>query len=199
MGHAPRREAVERLGGRYDVRVLEPSPPAVAEGPWFADDPAARRDAPPGRTLVSPVSSGDLTWDELARDDRDLAAWCADRWLGAWRRLAPLPARVVSCREVLHGYAEGRLKPAREAANGKIGLRYTRGGFGTPFFGAHDQLRVEGAELVRVEGGEEASRESIRGVSVEAAAALADWYGFMASVLEELRAQAGPELEASRV
>jgi hypothetical protein len=199
MRHDPRTEAFERLGGRYEVRVLEPSPPAVAEEPWFADDPAARGEVPAGRTLVSPVSSGDLTWDELARDDGDLAAWCADGWLGAWRRLAPLPDRFVSCREVLHDYAEGTLKPAREAANGKIGLRYTRGGFGTPFFGAHDQLRVEGAELVRVEGGEEASRESIRGVSVEAVAALADWYGFMASVLEELRAQAGPELEASRV
>jgi len=199
MRHDPRTEAFERLGGRYDVRVLEPSPPAIAEGPWFADDPAARGEVPAGRTLVSPVSSGDLTWDELARDDRHLAAWCADRWLGAWRRLAPLPDRFVSCREVLHGYAEGTLKPAREAANGKIGLRYARGGFGTPFFGADEQLRVEGVELVRVDGGEEASREAIGGVSAEAVAALADWYGFVTSVLEELRARAAPELEASRV
>jgi hypothetical protein len=199
MRHDPRTEAFERLGGRYDVRVLEPSPPAVAEGPWFADDPAARGEVPAGRTLVSPVSSGDLTWDELARDDRDLAAWCADRWLGAWRRLAPLPGRYVCCREVLHGYAEGMLKPAREAANGKIGLRHARDGFGTPFFGEDEQLRVEGVELVRVEGGEEASREAIGGVSAEAVAALADWYGFVTSVLEELRAQAAPELEASRV
>jgi hypothetical protein len=199
MRHDPRTEAFERLGGRYDVRVLEPSPPAVAEGPWFADDPAARGDVPAGRTLVSPVSSGDLTWDELARDDPDLAAWCADRWLGAWRRLAPLPARFVACREVLHGYAEGTLKPGREAANGKIGLRYTRGGFGTPFYGADEQLRVEDVELVRVKGGDEASREPIGGVSAEAVAALADWYGFVTSVLEELRAQAAPELEASRV
>jgi hypothetical protein len=199
MRHDPRTEAAERLGGRYEVRVLEPSPPAVAEAPWFADDPAARGEVPEGRTLVSPVSSGDLTWDALARDDRDLAAWCADRWLGAWRRLAPLPDRFVPCREVLHGYAESTLKPAREAANGKIGLRYTRGGFGTPFFGDDEQLRIEGAELVRVEGGDEASREAIGGVSAEAVAALADWYGLVASVLEELRAQAGPELEASRV
>jgi hypothetical protein len=176
MRHDPRTEAFERLGGRYDVRVLEPSPPAVAEGPWFADDPAARGEVPAGRTLVSPVSSGDLTWDDLARDDRDLAAWCADRWLGAWRRLAPLPDRFVSCREVLHGYAEGTLKPARD-----------------------EQLRVEGAALVRVEGGDEASREAIGGVSAEAVAALGDWYGFVTSVLEELRARAAPELEPSRV
>ena len=39
----PRREAFDRVGGRYDVRVLEPSPPAVNEAPWFADDPIARR------------------------------------------------------------------------------------------------------------------------------------------------------------
>src|SRR3954449_7793727 len=94
MRHDPRTEAFERLGGRYEVRVLEPSPPAVAEGPWFADDPAARGEVPAGRTLVSPVSSGDRTWDEVARDDGDLAAWCADRWLGAWRRLPPPPPPV---------------------------------------------------------------------------------------------------------
>ena len=28
----PRREAQERVGGRFDVRVLEPSPPAVVDG-----------------------------------------------------------------------------------------------------------------------------------------------------------------------
>src|SRR3569833_2527428 len=33
----PRREAWEILGGEYDVRVLEPSPPAVDEPPWYAD------------------------------------------------------------------------------------------------------------------------------------------------------------------
>ena len=44
-----RQEAFERLGGRYEVRVLEPSPPAVDEEPWFADDPTARGDVPDGR------------------------------------------------------------------------------------------------------------------------------------------------------
>jgi len=36
------RRPIERLGGRYEVRVLEPSPPAIAADP-FTDDPAAFR------------------------------------------------------------------------------------------------------------------------------------------------------------
>ncbi|HEX3316725.1 MAG TPA: hypothetical protein VHR88_01820 [Solirubrobacteraceae bacterium] len=199
MGHDPRTEAFERLGGAYDVRVLEPSPPAVAEPPWFADDPAARGEVAEGRALVSPVTSGDRTWDSLCDDDPGLASWCADRWLGAWRRLAPLPPGFDGCREALHAVAERTVSPAREAANGKIGLRYTRGGFGTPFFGAGEQVRVEGADLVRVAGGMEASRDPIPTVEATSAAALADWYGFMTSVLEELRASAAPSLEPTRV
>ncbi len=42
-------------GDAYDARVLEPSPPAVNEGPWFADDPVARGDAT--RPVLWPVSS----------------------------------------------------------------------------------------------------------------------------------------------
>ena len=112
MGHDPRTEAFERLGGDYEVRILEPSPPAVAEAPWFANDPAARSEVPADRTLVSPVRSGDRTWDELARADGALAAWCADRWLGAWRRLEPLPPQFAGCRDILHAVAEGTLMPA---------------------------------------------------------------------------------------
>ena len=44
-----------------EVRVLEPAPPAIEDEPWFADDPAARGYIPPGRTLVSPVTSGSRT------------------------------------------------------------------------------------------------------------------------------------------
>jgi hypothetical protein len=44
------------------------------------------------------------------------------------------------------------LKPAREQANGKIGLRFTRSGFGTPFFGRDVQLRVLGGDLIVQEG-----------------------------------------------
>ena len=64
-----RAEAYERLEGCYETRVLEPSPPAIASGPWFADDPAARGEVPPGRSVVSPVGTGDLRWDDLASTD----------------------------------------------------------------------------------------------------------------------------------
>ena len=66
-----RAEAYERLEGRHETRVLEPS--AVADGPWFADDPAVRGEAPAGRTLVSPVGTGDVRWDDLASTDPGLA------------------------------------------------------------------------------------------------------------------------------
>jgi hypothetical protein len=214
----PRAEASERLEGRYEVRVLEPSPPAVQEGPWFADDPTAPGDVPADRKLVSPVSTGDVTWDALARADADLGAWCADRWLGAWRRLGEAPPSLDVSRVALHRVAEHVLKPAREAANGKIALRYTCGGFGTPFFGDDVQLRVEGVELVAQEGATE-RREALStlgeaaafaGVELadeaeplnfaeSAAAFVADWFGFAASVLEQLRAEATAELEPSRV
>jgi hypothetical protein len=48
----------------------------------------------------------------------------------------------------MHALAEHVLCPARHRANGKIGLRFTRNGFGTPFFGADEQVRVEGTTLV---------------------------------------------------
>ena len=155
-----RREASERLGGRYDVRVLEPSPPAVATAPWFADDPV-HASGPHTGPVVAPVAGIGTTWDELARDDDDLAAWCADRWLGAWRRLPEVPAGFVAERTRLHAIAE-EMADARKAVTGKIGLRYVHGGFGTPFFGDGEQRRVD-------------------------APLLGDLFGFGASVLEELR------------
>jgi hypothetical protein len=218
----PRGEASEAVGHRYETRVLEPSPPAVDEPPWFADDPIARGEPAAGRKVVSPVGTGDLRWVELAGEDERLAEFCRARWLGPWRRLEPLPARFAETRLALHGVAEFVMKPAREHANGKFGLRFTRGGFGTPFFGADAQLRVEGDELVVTEAGEErrgpieslASCARLAGalmpegaepsedplaVDPAAAAALGDWFGFSASVLEELRAGAGARHEPSRV
>jgi hypothetical protein len=183
----PRWEACARLNDRYDVRVLEPSPPAVALPPWLADDPAARGDIPHGAQLVSPVSTGDVLWDDLAKGDSELAAWCADRWLGAYRRLLPAPSALVETRSTLHALAEHELAPARQAVNGKIGLRYTRGGFGTPFFGDDRQLRVEGTDLVTVDGAIETDRRPLA-IDPAGAAFIADWYGFATSVLEELRA-----------
>ncbi len=152
----PLEEAQARIGSEYDVRVLEPSPPAVAREP-FTDDPLARGGVADGRTLVAPFETGvagDLTWDALARDpslgDADLVQWCAARALGAWPP-APQPpatAALVATRLSLHALAEHVLCAARHRANGKIGLRFTRGGFGTPFFGADEQVRVEGTTLV---------------------------------------------------
>jgi hypothetical protein len=231
----PRREASERVGGAYEVRVLEPAPPPVTAEPWFADDPAARGESPAGTPIVSPVTTGDVTWDELSRDDPELAGWCADRWLGAWRPLPPLPPRegFASTRAAWHTLAEHVLARARYDANGKIGLRYTRRGVGTPWFRHRDQdaqVRIEGANVVVHEGSETRSAP----VTTVAAAAelvgvqpgapdevyapattltpdtplrlnarsvefLGAWFGFAASVLEQLRAEADPEDEPSRV
>lgn len=214
----PRQEAIDRLGGEYDARVLEPSPPAVADGPWFADDPAARGEPADGRRIVSPVSTGDVLWDDLVRDDPDLAEWCAARWLGAYRRLGPVPENLVETRLALHRLAEHVLTPARQAVNGKIAMRYVAGGFGSPFFGEDVQVRVDGADLVvdSTEGERRApittlataadhvgvpldAEDEPLAVDATASRFLGDWYGFTASVLEQLRAESGPELEASRV
>jgi hypothetical protein len=225
----PQREAWDRLGGRYEVRVLEPSPPAVTDPPWLADDPVASGEMAAGRSLVCPVATGDITWDELCQneDDPELATWCADRWLGAWRRLpADLPAGFGSTRSAWHIMAEHVLAPARYQACGKIGLRWTHGGVGTPYFGNGRQVRLEGADLIVDEAPVTITtvREAAAAVGITAgaptdvysptttldldapltidsvaAARLADWFGFGCSVLEELRAAAAPADEPSRV
>jgi hypothetical protein len=190
----PRAEAMDILGGDFEARVLEPSPPAVDEPP-FADDPVAPGEVPEGRKLVSPVNEhGDLTWDEIARTRPEIADWCAERWLGAWRPLAPLPGTFGETRKVLHRLAEEVVAPERLPDN-EIALRFTRGGFGTPFFAAEGQdcqVRVEGAELVRQRGSDE-SREQIEGADADAARALGEFFGFACSVLEEVRAELADE------
>ena len=230
----PRQEAQARLEtlepGVYEARVLEPSPPPVTEGPWFADDPVAP--APrSARTLVSPVPNADLTWDDLARDAPTLQPWCAERWLGAWSRLQPVPDpdAFAATRGAWHQLAEHVLAPARYRVTGTLGLRYTRHGFGTPYLdGPDQQLRVEDAALVVVGDKDRRVRaETLRvaaaavgldseadtgvyepataaqpdaplTIDAEAAARLGDWFGFGASVLEELRA-AAPGRDATRV
>ena len=186
----PRAEAEDILGGDYEARVLEPSPPAVTEDPW-TDDPVEPGEVPEGRDLVSPVHNrGDLTWDEITRQEPDLAPWCAERWLGAWKRLEPVPASFAETRAVLHKVAEAVVSPARQPPN-EISLRYTRGGFGTPFFeqdGLDCQVRVEHGELVRQNGLDETTEPLPPEVDAAAASALGDFYGFGCSVLEQLRA-----------
>jgi hypothetical protein len=185
----PGAEAEDKLGGDYEARVLEPSPPSVTESP-FADDPVEPGEVPEGRDLVSPVHNrGDLTWDDIAREEPELAPWIADRWLGAWKRLEPLPASFAETRIALHKVAEAVVAPARMPSN-EIALRYTRGGFGTPFFeqdGADCQVRVEHGELVRQRGSEE-TREPLPDVDRVSATALGEFYGLACSVLEQLRA-----------
>ena len=230
-GRDARAEAQQLVGDGYLARVLEPSPPTVDDGSWFADDPVDAGTPDGGQQVVSPVSNGDLTWDEWLATHPRHADWAAARWLGARRRLPPPPRRLAETRLSLHRLAVYVLAPARRRTNGKIGLRWTAGGFGTPFFGADEQVRVEGTELVRQVAGNQESRpisslsraaafvldgapdaawaegfdvpplgdtEGDLAVDPQAAAFLADWFGFAWSVLEELRVQ--PEsTEASRV
>jgi hypothetical protein len=214
----PRQEAEDRLDGRYAARVLEPSPPTVSAGPFFADDPVDREPAD-GREVVAPGPTGDLTWAALAEADPALAAWCAPRWLASYAPLGEPPAALGATREALHAVAEHVISPARaREAGGKIGLRWVRGGFGTPFFGADVQLRVEGAELVRDDASGERrapltslaaaaeladvqldpnpDRDDALDVDPAASRWLGDLYGFATSVLEQLRAEAAADPDA---
>ena len=224
-----RREAWERLEGRYDPRVLEPSPPYVPEPPWFADDPvAAGRGG--SEAVVTPVDDGHLSWSDLAADDPDLADWCSSRWLAAWPRVEPPPESLAATRNALHSVAEHVLAPCRRLSTGRIGLRYTRGGFGTPFFGAGRQIRLDAGELV-IDHGEMEERaelttlreaaafvgiecgppedlyepatspdqEAPLEIDVDAAAWLGAWFGFACAVLEQVRADTGRDGQPSRV
>ena len=142
----PRVEACALLSPSQVGVVLEPSPPAVAVGPWFADDPVARPDT--DRAVVSPVGTGDLSWEDVIGQDAGLAAFARDHWLANRKALADAPASLADTRTSLIALAFNVLAPARQEANGKIGLRWTKGGFGTPFFGDDRQVRVEGDRLV---------------------------------------------------
>jgi len=216
----PRAEAQAKVGDAYDARVLEPSPPAVNDGPWLADDPVSPEGAT--RPVVSPVSSGDVTWASLAAEDPALADWCRERRLGPYPQLAAVPADYEATRVALHAVAEHVLKPAREKANGKFGLRWVRGGFGTPFFGDDIQVSVRDATLHVVRAGESSSTPltslaaaadflgdlagqeeglSTDPLAIDATAAsfIGDWFGFAYSALEELRARATDAQAPSRV
>ena len=167
--------------------MLEPSPPTASEPPWFADDPVA------GGDVVPVDRPGSRSWSAICDEtgDAELRAWCEDRWLV--RRhplLQPLPASFVETRLALHALAEHEIAPQRQAANGKIGLRFTYHGFGTPFFGADRQVRVEDGELV-----DGTVRHPITAVDPDAARVLGDWYGMTCSLLEQLRAEAGDRPE----
>jgi hypothetical protein len=209
-------EARQVVGPGCDPHVLEPSPPAIVDGVWFADDP---------------VAGGLFDWREWVETHQERGAWAAGRWLAAFRRLEPLPPTFVASRLAFHRLAVYVVSPARRRSNGKMGLRWTMGGFGTPFFGADEQVRIVGTDLVRqrgpqawvepitslttaatfvLDGPPDASgageldvpplgdTEENLAVDPDAASSLADWYGFAWSVLEELRAE-GSSTEPSRV
>ena len=217
----PAAEAAALVGGDYEVRVLEPSPPAVAEGHFWADDPA--HPAPTGGApVVTPHSGGDLTWDALVAGRPDLAEFAAERWLGARRPLPGLPADYPPALFDFHRLAYSVVAEARYQSNGKFGLRYTHGGFGTPFFGDDTQVRVVGDRLVVQQAGEARSAAittlraagEFAGVAPGTTAAehdspdlgdidrllcvradvgefLAAWFGLATAALEELRFSPG--------
>jgi hypothetical protein len=172
-----RAEAAARVGHQWDVRVLEPSPPAVTEPPYAADDPTA------GGEVVPVDRVGSRSWADVSAHDPDLRAWCEDRWL-VRHPLQPVPDTFAATRKALHAVAEHTLAPARQAATGKIGLRFTYHGFGTPFFGDDRQLRVEDGVLV------DGDARLPLDIDPVAARALGDWFGLCASLLEQLRADA---------
>jgi len=152
-----RGEAQEAVGDRLQARVLEPSPPAVAGGEWLADDPLRDEGGPSGAPLVTPIRGAGATWDNWLADHPERTAWASERWLSAARRLPPAPAVLAEARLAWHRLAVYVVSPARRRANGKIGLRWTLGGVGTPFFGADEQVRLAGERIVRQRGATAAS------------------------------------------
>lgn len=214
--HDPAAEANAKLGGSATALVLEPSPPADHDGPFFADDPAA---IPPGAAnTVGPTSAADRTWTRVVADRPELSSWASERWLAAYRPLQPVPADYPETRNAYQRLAYAVVAEARRCANTKFGLRYTRGGFGTPFFGDDRQVRVQdgvlvvqqgpevrhsaitslraAAQFVGVEPGTTAAEhdspplgdiDADLGATVATCRLLGDWFGFSWAVLEELR------------
>lgn len=146
----PRAEATERLADGHEARVLEPSPPSNTDPAWYADDPTDPGQAR-GR-LVTPIQGEGLLWEEVVLHRPDLSGYVSEHWLGNLRRLQPLPPGYDETRRALHRLAFFALAPKRHAATGKMGLRYTHRGFGTPFFGEDEQARIEAGTLVHQVG-----------------------------------------------
>lgn len=146
----PKAEATDLLPPGHEARVLEPSPPANQDPDWFADDPTDPGDA--GGKLVTPIPGEGILWGDLAADDPVLRDYVAENWLDGSHRLGPLPDGFDATRDSLHQIAFFAVAPARHRETGKLGLRYTRHGFGSPFFGEDEQVRVESGTLVRQRG-----------------------------------------------
>ena len=97
----------------------------------------------------------------------------------------PIPPGFAATRLALHAVAEQRVSPPRREATGRIDLRATAGGFGTPVFAGDREVRTDGAELVIVGGGEE-RRERLDGVDAVAARWLGRFFALALHVLTEL-------------
>ena len=136
------------VGDDFDVRVLEPSPPGVQNAPFFADDPVDVAGADGPLIVPAGMPGGTVDWNEWLTDHPEAGPWVAERWLGGDRRLPERPAALATTREGLHRLAAYVIAPTRHAVTGKFGLRWTAGGFGTPFFGPDRQIRVEGGRLI---------------------------------------------------
>ncbi len=154
----PRAEAQTVVGDGLSARVLEPSPPAVVDGPYFADDPVGL-DGNDRASVLQPAGVGDgPDWNSWLQENPQHRQWAAERWLGGDRTLPTPPAGLTESRLALHRLGVYVIAPVRHAANGKFGLRWTAGGFGTPFFGdetaANRQIRVEGTDLIDQRDGE---------------------------------------------
>lgn len=142
----PRAGATSLLPTGHEARVLEPSPPANRDPDWLADDPTD----PSGATgpVVTPIVGEGVTWDEITLIHPELEVYAHDHWLTRGRRLQVLPPGYEETRRSLHQIAFFAVAPKRHQVTGKLGLRYTHRGFGTPFFGDDEQVRMEGGVLV---------------------------------------------------
>lgn len=131
--------------------------------------------------------------------------------------LPELPAPFATTRAALHALAEQVVSAAYFHTTAHIGLRPTPRGFGTPVFGDHERVRVDGTALVHERAGAERRieittlRDAAGFVGVplgapdvyppatavdpdtplpidhDAALALADWYALGAALLHDLR------------
>ena len=169
----PRADAQKRLPPGFEARVLEPSPPAVNDGDYRADDPTALDERDPNLQVVTPTTAGDVSWDELSGRHPHLSEFASSHWLGAWPRLSALSDQHTSTVSALGQLAFFVIAPTRFAAQEKLGLRYTHGGFGTPFYGDDRQIRIEGHHLIVQNGpmsqGQEITtiRDAVRQVGIE--------------------------------
>lgn len=142
----PRAEATSLLPTGHEARVVEPSPPTNRDPEWLADDPTDPSEAT--EQVVTPIAGEGVTWDEISLTDPELKTYANDHWLTGGRRLEALPPGYEETRRSLHQVAFFAIAPKRHQVTGKLGLRYTHRGFGTPFFGDDQQVRVEGDLLV---------------------------------------------------